>query len=83
MVDADKREIVVEHYENVKKEGIELDVVSGRLALVVRGKDAEAISQTLIREGCLSRLDHASYLGRELERAQDCLASGKKYVQDG
>ena len=82
MVDHDRKEIVVEHYRNVKKEGVALEAVSGKLALVVRGTDAETIAQTLIREGCLSRLDHASYLGRELQRAEDCLRTGSKYVQD-
>jgi dihydropteroate synthase len=30
----------------------------------------------------LSRLDHALYLGRELQRAEHCLLSGLDYIQD-
>ncbi|MEC9029342.1 MAG: DUF4346 domain-containing protein, partial [Cyanobacteriota bacterium] len=30
----------------------------------------------------LSKLDHALYLGRELQRAESCLLSGTPYVQD-
>ena len=30
----------------------------------------------------VSQLDHALYLGRELQRAEACLESGRDYVQD-
>jgi dihydropteroate synthase len=30
----------------------------------------------------LSRLDHALYLGRELQKAERCLNEGSDYVQD-
>jgi dihydropteroate synthase len=30
----------------------------------------------------LSRLDHALYLGRELQKAERCLDTGEPYVQD-
>ena len=30
----------------------------------------------------LSRLDHALYLGRELQKAELCLEQGLEYVQD-
>jgi dihydropteroate synthase len=82
LLDADNGEIVVEHYENVKKDGVEMDAVTGKLALIVRGKDAESVSQTLLRRGYISRLDHANYLGRELQKAEECLKRGEKYVQD-
>ncbi|MCT7997218.1 thymidylate synthase [Laspinema olomoucense] len=40
----------------------------------------------LLREVCATspaiRPDHAGYLGMELQKAADCLKSGKKYVQD-
>ncbi len=40
----------------------------------------------LIREICAAspaiRPDHAGYLGMELQRASECLKTGKKYVQD-
>ena len=30
----------------------------------------------------LSRLDHALYLGRELQKAERCLDDGSDYIQD-
>ena len=30
----------------------------------------------------ISKLDHALYLGRELQKAEDCLINGKPYIQD-
>jgi dihydropteroate synthase len=30
----------------------------------------------------LSRLDHALYLGRELQKAELCLERGEPYIQD-
>ena len=30
----------------------------------------------------VSRLDHALYLGRELQKAEQCLRDGSTYVQD-
>ena len=81
-IDQAAEEIVVEHYENVKKDDVKMEAVTGKLNLVVKGMDAEAIGQTLIREGCVSRLDHALYLGMELEKAAVCLKKGIKYLQD-
>ncbi len=50
--------------------------------LDVYGKDAESIVQTLIREGLVSTLQHAAYLGFELHKAEVALRLGKEYVQD-
>lgn len=63
--------IFCEHYttENVRNE-------------VIKGTDAVSIYKTAIRRGLLSRLDHAAYLGKELERAEISLKLGEKYVQD-
>ena len=30
----------------------------------------------------ISRLDHALYLGRELQEAEQCLKDGRSYMQD-
>jgi thymidylate synthase len=45
------------------------------------GTDASEIYRRILHENLVSRLDHASYLGMELFRAQDALSSGKEYVQ--
>ncbi len=48
----------------------------------VVGSNARDILNTLIDRGLVSRLDHAGYLGRELEKAEAALALGRSYVQD-
>lgn len=70
-VDRRSSKVRAEHFEN-----------NGLLNGVVEGTEAAAIYMTLIQNGWVSRLDHAAYLGKELARAQDCLGSGKTYVQD-
>jgi dihydropteroate synthase-like protein len=49
---------------------------------VVKGDDAREIYQTLIRRGLVGNLDHAAYLGKELEKAELALRLGRSYVQD-
>ncbi len=49
--------------------------------VAIRG-DAESVAKTAIRMGLISRLDHAAYLGRELEKAEMAARLGKSYVQD-
>ena len=53
---------------------------NGRMA--VAGWNARDILNTLIEKGLVSRLDHAGYLGRELERAEIALRLKRSYVQD-
>jgi len=50
--------------------------------LTVAGTDARDILHELIKRGSVSRLDHAGYLGRELEKAQIALRLKKSYIQD-
>jgi dihydropteroate synthase-like protein len=50
--------------------------------VVVKGRDSRAIYQTIIREGLVSKLDHAAYLGKELEKAHIALLLGRSYTQD-
>ncbi|MHB1652564.1 MAG: DUF4346 domain-containing protein [Desulfitobacteriaceae bacterium] len=71
LTDAASGSIICEHYatESVRTE-------------VIKGTDATSIYKTAIHRGLLSRLDHAAYLGKELEKAEIALGSGKKYIQD-
>jgi len=50
--------------------------------LAIRGKDARKVYQTIIRMGLVSKLDHAAYLGKELEKAELAINLGRSYVQD-
>jgi dihydropteroate synthase len=52
---------------------------------VLRGRTAKEVGIALSEgEGNhpLSCLDHALYLGRELQKAEQCLREGSAYVQD-
>lgn len=71
-VDRELGEIAAIHYP---PGGEEPDVV-------VKGRDSRTIYQTIIREGLVSKLDHAAYLGKELEKAHIALVLGRSYVQE-
>jgi dihydropteroate synthase len=52
---------------------------------VFRARTAKELGIALTEGGGphpLSRLDHALYLGRELQRAEAALRAGQPYVQD-
>jgi dihydropteroate synthase-like protein len=50
--------------------------------VVVRGKNAREVYQTIIREGLVGKLDHAAYLGKELHKAELAVLLGRSYEQD-
>jgi dihydropteroate synthase-like protein len=50
--------------------------------LIIKGKTADAIYAKIIDLGLVSRLDHAAYLGSELNKAEIALRTGKEYIQD-
>ncbi len=79
MVDKDRRKIVVEHYLNVEH-GKALG--TGKLNKIIEGEDAEAICDTIISGGLVSRLEHAAYLGKELQKAEIALKNNLNYEQD-
>ena len=97
-VDADAGELVLEHYGNtIDEKGLARDSDTGevlsckggngqrRPSAIYRGRSAKQLGIQLT-EGDgphpVSRLDHALYLGRELQKAEQCLRSGDPYVQD-
>lgn len=71
-VDRESSMIVVSHY---REKGDRPDAI-------VRGRNAEEIYQTLIREGLIGKMEHASYLGLELGKAEIALLLGRSYSQD-
>ncbi len=73
-------QMVAEHYESVQKEG-KLEIETGRLDLVITGKDAKEICDTMVREGLVSRMDHMAYLARELQKAEIALENDLEYEQ--
>ncbi len=64
--------ITCEHYEN-----------SGKLMHVIEGKESALIAATAVERGLITRLDHATYLGRELAKAEFAIQTGATYTQDG
>lgn len=90
-------ELIAEHYGNgIDERGLATDpdtgeVISCRGAgprtpqAIYRGRSAKELGIALT-EGVgphpVSCLDHALYLGRELQRAEAALESGADYVQD-
>jgi len=64
--------MLVEHYDYKE-----------RLLRVIEGQDARSIYLTIVRNGWVSRLDHAAYLGRQLTKAEYQIRHGLTFVQDG
>ena len=97
-LDADAGELVLEHYGNtIDEEGLARDSDTGevlsckggsgprRPTAIYRGRSAKQLGIQLTEGNGphpVSRLDHALYLGRELQKAEHCLRSGDPYVQD-
>ena len=90
-------ELIIEHYlNNIDTQGRAIDPESGEIigcktkrskqpSNIYRGKSAKEVG-IQVSEGNgqypISRLDHAIYIGRELQRAEECLRTGKQYIQD-
>ena len=96
-VDSLKNELILEHYlNNIDHKGRAIDPESGepigcntkrfnQPSNIFRGKSAKEVGIQISE--CkpplpISRLDHAIYIGRELQRAEECLRTGEQYIQD-
>ena len=96
-IEPSTNELILEHYLNdIDQKGRAIDPESGepiscktkstnRPSNIYRGKSAKQVG-IQVSEGPgqypISRLDHAIYIGRELQRAEQCLKTGEKYIQD-
>jgi hypothetical protein len=96
-LDREAGELIAEHYGNgIDARGLATDPDTGEVLscrgggprqplAIYRGRTAKALGIALT-EGDgpypLSRLDHALYLGRELQKAQWCLEQDLDYIQD-
>ena len=72
VINIDDHRLLIEHYSYKEK-----------LLRTIEGEDARSIYLTLIRNGWVSRLDHAAYLGRQLTRAELSIRYGFDFRQDG
>ena len=96
-IDPLSKELILEHYlNNIDQKGRAIDPETGDLigckakrenkpSNIFKGKSAKEVG-IKISEGYgphpISRLDHAVYIGRELQRAEQCLKTGQQYIQD-
>ena len=95
-VDLEKNKIVLEHFlNNINENGyaidpetsepIKCDSQAKRLSNeVFEGISAKQLGILITEErnDLISRLDHALYLGRELQKAEECLYKKLPYIQD-
>ena len=96
-IDREAGELIAEHYSNaIDDRGLATDPDTGEVisckgacpraaVAVYRGRSAKELGMALTEgEGPhpLSCLDHALYLGRELQKAEQALESGETYIQD-
>jgi tetrahydromethanopterin S-methyltransferase subunit A len=64
--------LLVEHYSYKEK-----------LLRIIEGQDARSIYLTIVRNGWVSKLDHAAYIGKELTKAELSILHGFEFTQDG
>ncbi|HMK54947.1 MAG TPA: dihydropteroate synthase-like protein [Methanobacteriaceae archaeon] len=50
--------------------------------IIITGQEAKEIYDEIIKRKLISRLEHAAYLGAELQKAEESLKLGKNYIQD-
>lgn len=65
-----EQEIMVVHYKNMKPD------------MAITGQSAKKIYEELLNRQLVSRLEHAAYLGSELQKAEIAMITGKNYTQD-
>ncbi|MBP2143107.1 dihydropteroate synthase-like protein [Methanococcus voltae] len=56
--------------------------VYGQPQKILKGKNPKEIYETALRLKMITKMDHAAYFGKELEKAEIALKIGKKYNQD-
>ena len=49
---------------------------------VYRGARAQDIYYQIFRDDWITRVDHAAYLGKELKKAEICMAGGMEFYQE-
>ena len=95
-IDQINKKIVVEHYlNNIDKKGIALDPITNKpiqcdnknkrqYNKIFVGNTAKEIGIYITEKNnnLISKLDHALYLGRELQKAEECLLKDHEYIQD-
>ena len=95
-IDHTKKQIIVEHYlNNIDSKGIALDPLTNKpiqcdkennrqYNKIFEGNTAKEVGILIAEknQNLISKLDHALYLGRELQKAEECLLTNDEYIQD-
>ena len=95
-VDLEENKIILEHFlNNIDEEGyaldpetnepIKCDTQNNRVSNeVFKGISAKQLGILITEErnDLITRFDHALYLGRELQKAEECLYKKLPYIQD-
>jgi len=95
-IDQINKKIVVEHYlNNIDEKGIALDPITNKpiqcdnknkrqYNKIFEGNTAKEIGILITEKNTnlISKFDHALYLGRELQKAEECLLKDHEYIQD-
>tara|TARA_Y100000589_G_scaffold225483_1_gene212938 strand:- start:314 stop:700 length:387 start_codon:yes stop_codon:yes gene_type:complete len=95
-IDQRNKRIVVEHFlNNIDSKGIALDPLTNKpiqcdkqnkrqYNKIFEGNTAKEIGILITEKNnnLISKLDHALYLGRELQKAEECLLKNDEYIQD-
>ena len=88
--------IIVEHYlNNIDQEGYAIDPktrkqikcdsnIKRKQNVIFRGESAKELGILITekRSDLISKYEHALYLGRELQKAEQCLIENSTYIQD-
>ena len=95
-IDLQTKQIILEHYLNkINDEGYALDPKTNE-PIKCDSKQIKSCNETFTgisakeigiaitekRQNLISRFDHALYLGRELQKAEECLYKKLPYIQD-
>ncbi len=95
-IDQTNHKIIVEHYlNNIDNKGIALDPLTNKpiqcdsknirkYNKIFYGNTAKELGILLTEKDnkLISKFDHALYLGRELQKAEECLLNNHEYMQD-
>ena len=95
-IDQISKVIVVEHFlNNIDSKGIAVDPLTNKpiqcnkqnkrqYNKIFKGNTAKEIGILITEKNnkLISKLDHALYLGRELQKAEECLLKNYDYIQD-
>ena len=95
-IDLINKKIIVEHYLNkINKKGVAIDPDTN-MPITCREENKRKYNKIFIgntakevgilisekEDNLISKIDHALYIGRELQKAEECIMKNLKYIQD-